>query len=117
MRGGSVLASKMWTGLIWCRGDPIGAGTLGLRYWEGTIWSGTRGGSFELKTKNRAVGAWFWLAKCVQASLEVEGTLLERGMLRLRWREGAIGSSARGGLLGLQNQKPSCGGSVLVNEM
>jgi len=69
------------------------------------------------KTKNRAVGARFWLGKCRRASLEVEGTPLGWGTLRLRCREGAIGSGARGGLFGLKNQKPSCGGSVLASEM
>ena len=115
--GGSVLASEMQTGLILGRGDPIGAGYTGIE---------VLGGQFLVRCKERFIWnkkpktklqAQFWLAKCGRASFEVEGTPLGWGMLRLRCREGTIRSSMRGGLLGLNNQKPSCGGSVLASKM
>ena len=72
---GSVLVSKMWAGSVWGRGNLIGAGYAGVEVMRGCDWVRRKGGLFWLKIKNRATGALFG----------VEGTLLGRDMLELRW--------------------------------
>jgi hypothetical protein len=46
---------------------------------------------FGAKNQNGAAGARLWRTKRGGAFFQVEGTLLERGTLGLRWWGGAIG--------------------------
>src|ERR1700692_4028759 len=52
---------------------------------------------FGAKNKNGATGARLWRTKRGGAFFRVEGTLLERGTLGLRWGGGEIGRVRRGG--------------------
>jgi len=84
-RGGSVLASEVLAGFFRAgyAGTEVQGGYDRVRREGGVVWA--------KKTKNRAVEARFWLAKCGRARFWVEGTLLGWGTLGLRCREGAIG--------------------------
>ena len=94
---GSILASEVWVGWFLGGGYPNGWGTWGLR-WKGDVvrWR-MKGAWWGPKTKNRAPGARFWLAKCGWAGFWVEGTLMGWGMSSLRWQGDVIWRHAKGG--------------------
>ena len=100
-RGGSVLAIEVRAGLYLGRGDPIRVGYARIEVQGGRERVRREGPGLGQNNKNRAVEARFWLSKCGRAGFWVEGTLLRRGTLGLRFREGA-----RGGWFRPKKQKP-----------
>ena len=58
------MASKMQTGWIWGRGDPIGAGYAGIEVLGGHNLVRHKGRFIWAKKPKTELWAWFWLEKC-----------------------------------------------------
>ena len=116
-RGGSALANITRRGFLSGRGDPIGAGYAGVEVVGGCDWARCKGVLVVAKKAKPSCGGSVLANETRGGFFSGRGDPIGAGYAVVEVVVGCDWVRREGGLVVAKKAKPSCGASVLANEM